>query len=116
MYVPSQIMVAGDTTAIANSILANEFFFRTALASNFVGLILFVFLVLILYRLLKGVNEHYARLMVGLVIAGIPIDFLEQVLKITALKIFKADILNSFPRNQMHDLAMVFLKFGSNGA
>src|SRR2546423_953935 len=116
IYVPSKIMVPGDTAATANSILANEFLFRTALASNFIGLVLFLFLVLILFRLFNKVNVQHARYMVGLVLVGIPVAFLTEVLKIAALKIFKGEILRSFAPDQMHDLAMVFLKFGSNGA
>lgn len=108
IYVPSQIMVPGDTVATARNILANEFLFRSGIASNLIGLTLFVFLVLVLYRLLKTVNEHQAKLMVALVMVGIPVDFLGNVFKMTALKIIKGDLLKSFEPERMHDLAMIF--------
>jgi hypothetical protein len=108
MYVPSQIRVPGDAMATAKSILDHEFLFRTGVASNIIGLTLFLFLVLLLYGLLKPVNEHHAKLMVGLVMVGIPIDFLGNVFKLAALKILKGDLLKSFEPEAMQDLAMLF--------
>ena len=114
MYVPSQIMVPGDTLAIAKNVVANEFLYRTGIFSNLISITLFVFLVLTLYRLLKNVNEHQAKLMVGLVLVGIPIAFLFGVFKIIALNIFKGEI--PFQSEHMNDLAMIFIKIGSYGS
>ena len=108
MYVPSQIIVPGDTLASAKNILAKEFLFRSGIASNLIGLTLFVFLVLVLYRLLKPVNDFQAKAMVALVMVGIPIDFLGNVFKMRALKIIKGDLLKSFEPERMFDLAMLF--------
>jgi len=116
MYVPSKIVVWGDAAATANNILANEFLFRTGIVSNLIGEVIFMFLVLVLYRLLKQVNEHQAKLMVALVIVAIPIAFLANVFKITAMVIFKGSILQSFEPAQMNDLAELFLRFGSYSA
>jgi len=67
-YVPSQTIVRGDTVATANKILANEFLFRTGIINDIISNTIFVFLVLLLYRLFKHVNERQAKLLVALVI------------------------------------------------
>lgn len=110
MYVPSQITVPGDSAATAKNILSKEFLFRSAIACNIIGLTLFIFLVLRLYRLLKPVDENQARLMATLVIVGIPIDFIGNVLKMTALKVIKGELLKSFEPEAMYDLAMIPLR------
>ena len=114
MYIPSQIIVFGDSVATAKNIVSNEFLYRTGIFSNLISITLFVFLVLTLYRLLKNVNEHQAKLMVGLVIVGIPVAFLFGVFKIIALNIFKGEI--PFQSEHMNDLAMIFIKIGSYGS
>ena len=58
MYVPSKIMVRGDAVATANNILANEFLFRSGIASIIISQVIFVLLAFALYRLLKQVNEN----------------------------------------------------------
>ena len=114
MYIPSKIFVHGDTIATAKNIVAHEFLYRTGLFSNLVSLTLFVFLVLILYQLFKNVNEYQAKLMVGLVLVGIPIGFIFGIFKIIALNIMKGEI--PFQPEQMNDLAMIFIKIGSYGS
>ncbi len=66
MYIPSQIIVPSDSVVTAKNILSNEFLFRTGIIGDIVSNAIFVFLVLALYRLLKQVNEHQAKLMVAL--------------------------------------------------
>ena len=36
MYVPSQLIVAGDLTTTTNNILSNEFLFRAGILSNLI--------------------------------------------------------------------------------
>jgi Domain of unknown function (DUF4386) len=115
MYVGSQIYVSGDTAATSQKMLANEFLFRTGIASNLISQTLFVFLVLAFYRLLKQVNENQAKLMVALVLVSIPITFLCESFDITALMILKGDILPSLTPQQQQEWAMAFLKMNGNG-
>ena len=72
IYVPSQIIGLGDTVTTAKNILSNEFLFRTGIINDIISNALWVFLVLVLYRLFKQVNERQAKLMVALVIVQIP--------------------------------------------
>jgi len=115
MYLSSKIIVKGDAAKVANNILSNEFLFRTGIISDFISNIIFVFLVLALYRLLKQVNEHRAKLMVALVIVQIPAVFFMEAFNITSLMIFKREIFETFELSQRHDLAMLFLKINEYG-
>src|SRR5687768_10427261 len=71
VYVPSRIVVAGDAGATAKNIVAHELLLRVGILSSLVCQISFVFLVLALNRLFRGVNERQAKLMVSLVIAAV---------------------------------------------
>jgi len=110
MYVSAKIILQNNAAATANNILKNEFLFRTGLAANVIGHALFVWLVLVLYRLFKQVNVFYSKLMVGLVIASISIAFSGDVLQMTALGIFKENLLSSFQPHQSQNLAMIFIR------
>ena len=116
IYVSSKIIVQEDAISTSKNILTNEFLFRTGIISDLISNIIFVFLVLALYRLLKQVNEHRAKLMVALVIVQIPAVFIMEAFNITSLLIFKGEILNTFQLSQRQDLAMLFLKINEYGA
>jgi uncharacterized protein DUF4386 len=115
IYIPNKIIVSGDALATANNILANEFAWRMGIASALISQVIFLLVVFVLYRLLKQVNGRQSRLMVGLVIVAVPIDFIAGVFKIVALMVLKGSILQSFEPEQSNDLAMMFLKIGSYG-
>src|SRR4030066_2513870 len=115
IYVPSKIMVRGDSVATANNILANEFLFRTGIISHIISSTIFVFLVMVLYRLFKQVNERQAKLLVAVVIVQIPAVFIMEAFNITSLMIFKGEILKTFELSQRLDLAMSFLKINDYG-
>lgn len=115
MYLPSQTIVKGDAVATANKILANEFLFRTGIINDLISSILWVFMVLVLYRLFKQVNERQAKLLVALVIVQIPVVFIMGAFNIATLMIVKGEILKTFELNQRQDLAMLFLKIGDYG-
>ncbi len=75
MYIPSQIFVAGDSVSTAKNMLSNELLFGTGILNDIISNTIFLFLVLILYRLFKHVNENQAKLMFALVIVQIPCCF-----------------------------------------
>jgi len=112
IYIPSALFVHGNATATANNIAAHELLFRLGIVSDlFCGTIL-IFLVLALYRLLKGVNQNHAVLMVilgGLIPATI--DFLNVLNDAAALILVRgADFLSVFEKPQRDALAMLFLQ------
>jgi hypothetical protein len=114
-YVPSQINVRGDAATTAQNILSHEFLYRTSIINDLVSSAIWVFMVLILYRLFKLVNERQARLLVALVIVQIPAVFIMDAFNITSLMIFKGEILKTFELSQRQDLAMLFLKINDYG-
>src|ERR1700674_4914979 len=82
MYLPSKTIVQGDAAATANKIIANEFIFRTGIINDIISNIIWVFIVLTLYRLFKGVNERQAKLLVAFVIVQIPAFFFMEACNI----------------------------------
>ena len=67
-YVTSKINMKGDAVTAAQDVLSNEFLFRTSIVNGLVNCTIWIFMVLIFYRLFKPVNEGQARLLFALVI------------------------------------------------
>lgn len=115
MYIPSQIIVPGDAVTTAKNMISNEFLFRTGFFNDIISNTIFLFLVLVLYRLFKQVNENQAKLMFALVIVQIPCVFIMEAFNITSLMILKGEVLKTFELSQRQDLAMLFLKINGYG-
>jgi hypothetical protein len=112
IYIPSTLFVSGNATATANNIAAHELLFRLGIAGDLVCGSILVFLLLALYRLLRGVDQNLAVLMVilgGLLPAAI--DFLNVLNDAAALVLVRgADFLSVFAKPQRDALAMLFLQ------
>lgn len=116
IYIPSTLIVRGDATATANKILAHEMLFRLAIVAEMVGAVIFVLLVMALHRLLSGVDQWQARLMVGLVLVSAAVTLMNLVNNIAALTLFRgADFLAVFEKPQRDALAMLFLRLHAQG-
>jgi hypothetical protein len=115
MYVPSQIIIPGNAAASATNILAHEFLFRTGMVSQFISNTLFILLVLVLYRLLKQVNDYQAKLMVAFVLVQVPIGYLIETFNITSLLILNGEIMKALEPAQKQDLAILFLNMHKYG-
>jgi hypothetical protein len=117
IYIPNALFVRGNATATADNIAAHELLFRLGIVSDLVCGIILIFLVLALYRLLKGVNQNHAVLMVilgGLIPATI--DFLNVLNDAAALVLVRgADFLSVFEKPQRDALAMLFLHLHHHG-
>ena len=116
VYVPSKLIVHGNAAATANNIAACETLFRLGIAAQLISQAGFIFVALALYDLLKGVNRRYASLMVTLVVASIPIAFLNELNSIAALVLVRgADFLSIFEKPERDALAMLFLNLHLQG-
>jgi hypothetical protein len=116
VYVPSKLIVHGNAAATANNIAASETLFRLGIAAQLISQFGFIFVALALYDLLKGVNRRYASLMVILVVASIPIAFLNELNSIAALVLVRgADFLSILEKPQRDALAMLFLNLHFQG-
>ena len=103
MYVPSAIIVSGDARATVNNILASELLFRTGIVSNLICQTTFIFLATVLYRLFIEVSRKHALLMLALVVASVPIAFLNMLNQIIALQLLSSsDFLKAFETEQLN--------------
>lgn len=116
LYVPSKLIVHGNATATANNIAASETLFRAGIAAQLISQILFMWVALALYDLLKGVNQRHAALMLTLLVVSVPIAMLNELNAIAALVLVRGtDFLSIFEKPQRDALAMLFLNLHSHG-
>lgn len=95
-----------DATATANHIRASESVLRLGIASELFASIMFIFVVLALYRLFKAANETHAVAMMILILVSIPISLLSVVNEVAALILVSgADFLSVFDKGQLDALA-----------
>ena len=114
-YVPSVLFVPGDAATTSRNIMASDLLFRSAIASHLITQIIFVFLVLMLYRLLKPVNKDHAALMVVLALIGIPMAFLNEVNHFAVLRLLDSADDGAFTPTQLHAQVMLFLGMYQSG-
>src|SRR5207244_13255702 len=76
IYVPRKLIVQGNATATANNILAHETLFRLGIVADLITAVIFIFVVMALYRLLSGVNRTHASHMVALVLVSAAFGFI----------------------------------------
>src|ERR1700747_3248452 len=85
IYVPTKLIVLNDATATANHIRASESLLRLGIGCELLSSIMFIFVVVALYRLFKPVNEAHALAMMVLILVFIPISLLGVVNEVVAL-------------------------------
>ena len=116
IYVPNKLFVPGDATATASNILAHQSLFRAHIAVGIVSEFLFIAVVLVLYRLLKGVSRQLAMLMVILILIDAPLAFLSVANEVAALTFLRgADFLAVFDKPQRDALATLLINFDQQG-
>jgi hypothetical protein len=112
----SQFVVSGDAIATANNVRGSEWQFNLGFVSDLIHQVIFIFSVLVLYKLLKPVNKNQAVLMVILALVGIPIAMLNQLNQLAALLLLSgSDYLATFQADQWGALVTLFLDLFDNG-
>src|SRR5438132_3582569 len=86
-FVYPKIYVAGDAATTAANLIANSGLVRLGVVADFFDNVIWVFLALILYRLLKHVNKGAAWAMVVLVAIGASITMLNAVFEFEGLRV-----------------------------
>src|SRR5437763_3821541 len=115
-YVPDKLIVTGDASATANHFRASETLLRLSIGSELTGLIIFIFVVLALYRLFKPVSEKHAVTMAILLLISLPISFLSVVNELAALiMVSGANFLSVFDQRQLDSLAYLFIRLHGQG-
>jgi len=116
LYIPSIIIVPGDAAITANNIMASESLFRSGIVSTLMVQIINIFMVLILYKLLKPVNKNHASLMVIFILIGAPIAMLNELNRFIALLLLSgANYLTVFTADQLQALVPLFLDLHEHG-
>src|SRR3989442_5653917 len=117
LYIPTILIVHGNATATANNIVAHESLFRLGIVSQLLASVLWLFVPLALYRLLKEVDQALAVLMVILgSLMQVPIFFFNTVTDAAALLFVRGgDFLTVFDKPQRDAFAMLFLRLHHQG-
>ena len=112
MYIPGVLFVRDDATATANNIASHELLFRFGIVTDLICAVILIFLTLALYRLLSGVDQNQAVLMV--VLGGIlpaAIDFFIVLNDAAVLILVRgANFLSVFDKPQLEAMALFFLR------
>ena len=109
--VPDQIIVPGDAAATADHLRASETLFRFAMLIDLLAEVLFLIVVIALYRLLKDVHEGLSSLMVVFAAISVPIALVAVSLEIAAVSLVgNTDLVSTFGRSQLDALATLLLR------
>jgi hypothetical protein len=73
LIVRPSVTVPGDPAAIAEAVAANQTLLRAAFVAELIGIVAFILLVLVLFRLLAHVDRHIAAAMVVFVAISVAI-------------------------------------------
>lgn len=115
-YVPRRLIVRANAHATATNVLGDESLFRVAIVAELLAAIFLLLLVMVLYRLLSGVNKNRARLMVALVAVSVAISFFNVLNSVAALHLFHgADYLAGIAAAQREALGMLFVHLHRQG-
>jgi Domain of unknown function (DUF4386) len=117
LYIPNTLIVHGNAAATANNIATHELLFRLGIVSYLLTAAGWIFVTFALYRLLKGVDQGLAVLMVILgSLIPVPIFFLNAVNDAAALLFARGgDFLTVFDKPQRDAFAMLFLRLHHQG-
>jgi hypothetical protein len=115
IYVSSQILVPGDISATIHNMTSRETLLRTGVASHIISTLLLLLLVLVLYRMLRSVNESKAKLMVAFVLVQVPIVFVIEILRMGAIMFFKGDEFKTIAPQELQKVVMLYMKSHSYG-
>src|SRR5437588_4360105 len=116
LCVPGKRIVPGNAAATAENILAHETMFRLSIFGDLIGHVIFICLAIALYRLLSGVNQTWAGLMVAFVLVSAAVGFFNTLNNIAARILFRgADFLAVFDEPQRDALGMLFVRLHTQG-
>jgi hypothetical protein len=115
-YVPKLIFVAQDPAATATNLLANEFIFRTSIATHLTGFLAFVTMVMLFARVFRPVNKTLSQLMVISILAAVPVVFVLELFNFSALMILKSEPRPAFDLVQQQETAYLLIRIFRYGA
>ncbi len=115
-YVPKTLFIWDNATLTFNKIVSSELLFRVGILSSVICYTAFIFLPVVLYQLLKQVNEFYAKLMTILAIVSVPVSFVNLQNKFSILSLISKDeYLKVYSNEQLQSKVMFYLNQYDNG-
>lgn len=116
MYVPSSLVNWKDPAETFQNITNSQQLFRLSIASSMLCYIAFLLLPLVLYKILHGVNEQYAKLMVILAIVSVPMSFINLQHKFAVLNLVEgAGYLDVYNMEELQAQVMQLLDNYNSG-
>lgn len=116
LYVPNKLIDYENATLTFQNISKSEMLFRFGILSGLLCYTFFLFLPLVLYKLLKDVNKNMARLMVLLAIISVPMYFLNAQNELSILSLINnPDYLKSFSLEQLQSQVIFHIVQYDNG-
>lgn len=115
LYIPNILFVDGNPTATAANIVAHESLFRLGIASELVAAVLWMFVPLALYQLLRDVDQTLGALMVILgSLMQVPLFVIAAVADAAALAFAQGGAYQSgqIALDMHHELVLASLIFG----
>jgi hypothetical protein len=111
MYL-TKTFVADNANATAQNILATESQYLLSIFGSIFGhIICFLFVVLLLYRLLKNVNKTQAKLMLSLVLVSVSAMFVNIIFQVGTLFVLnRAEYFTEFTTGQIYEISTLFLQ------
>lgn len=110
-YAPSQLFVPGDASATVDRIAERQNLFVATIIVGIVSELLFVSVILLLYRLLKPVDDVLAGLMLLSIMLQVPLAFLGMANEVATLQFIRGgEFLQVFDGPQ-RDALIMFLMY-----
>lgn len=117
MYVPKKLIVWDNAAITFDNIVNNQTLFRFGVVGYLVCYIFFLFLPLVLYKLLKPINANYAKYMVILAVVSVPIAFTNSQNLFNILSLISGEsYLNVFSNVQLKSQVFLYLNHYDNGS
>ena len=109
--------VAGDPAATARNIAAGELTYRAGILVGMTTHVVFLFLVVLLFRLFEPVDRGKSMLMVVLVSVGVAVALANTLNRFAPLVLIgDSESLSAFTRPQLEALALATLQYRRSGS
>ncbi len=116
MYVPSKLLNDEDVQETVMNIKNSQLLFRLGIVSGLLCYGFFLFLPLVLYKLLQHVNRNAAKLMVLLAIITVPMYFINTQNQLMVLDVIKTPYYSSiFNAKQINEHVFLYLNQYNEG-
>lgn len=116
IYVPGVLHVPGDASATVKNIAANQNLFVASIVVGLLSQVLFVLVILALYRLFSAVDRPMAVVMAALILLQVPLAFVAMSNEVATLQFIRGgEFLDVFDGPQRNALTMFMITVDRQG-